>query len=650
MAYETGTQQAEEPKPKPLKPLNGERAFADTDYSKHQKIVEYVTSCKTEYFRDERYTKYMARIAKMQRLINQEWGEDRSTRFGMRHALMRASYDNYNDSLNDLFSVPDLMFYKADDGKSEQIASDMQLYTNRLLRSIGYHKHLSRRCSWIPDYGWSIAHDSYLFNEGWITRMQSGASESAIPGLSSMKFGKEWDVYQDRPNPDIVTPAQWFGSASHSDDQPYQGCIKRWYLRDILAAMKRTTADGKPLYNLEALEKLKTAMIRGESKKDEFAEDQQNNIVMKINWENKKAGPCVDITRFYGPLNEISDAELAEDVNEYYIECADGCLLLWMENPRDRFTMFTHGRSHPFRDTPFSRSFLDAVTPHQQFTDFLTNMSMESIVDKLTVHWGIYEEDMIDPDEFYNPKGLNSFLHMTGKGRMPQMIGGERSGAFADVKDVLTLLDRDRQRAGATDQEMGALGKSQDQTATAARILATASSKKIRAMVKNFCRDAVVPQVKNLVMLSLVHGKEEVRKFISGGKNIQITDEHIKFFLSDVPMEVTDSITVDRNEEAMKATAFLNYAGQILPNLIDPSAIIHVLRWSAKMNGLPMHIVDKAMPEPMPVDANAPKPAAPMLPPGAQPPAMKPPAAMTMPLGVNVNEGNPNASMVAPQA
>lgn len=586
----------EEPKPQ-KKPVNGERSFADTDQQKHKKIVAYVNGIKDAWFREERVTEYFNRTEKMRRLVDQRWGKDKATRFGLRHALMRAAHDSYIDTFSDLFAEDELAVYEGDTAEDAVFARDMQLYTNRLLRSIKYQRHLNQRFLYIPIYGWSPAHDFYQFNEGWVTKAQA---KTHMPGLDGLAFSREMDSLNDGPMPEAIRPEHcFFGSMAAPWEQTIRGSLKRWYLRDVLAAEKRETADGKPLYNLEALKKYKEMMIRGQSETDNHMQDKQKDLSRDVDFKDKTRGPYVDVVRFYGPLNEVPDSDLAQDGNSYYIECTANSLLLWVENPADRHTMFTDMRTHEIYDSPLSRSLLDSIMPHQQFTDFLTNMSMESITDNLTKHWAVWEEDMDDPNDFYSPKGLNAFLRMTGQ-KVPQIVENGRSGAFADVKDIITMLDRDRQRAGASDQEQGVLGNTQDKTATAARLLATAATKKVRAIIKRISNDAIVPQIKNLTMLSLVHSKPEMRRFISGGKEIIITPQHVQWYLNGANCRVNDSVTRDRNEEAMKITAFYQGIGQMVGQLADPSAAVYIMRHSADIAGIPQHIIDKALPEPMP--------------------------------------------------
>jgi len=646
MAYETEAEQ-----PKRRKPITGERAFQDTDEKKHRKIVEYVNARKSEYFDAPEYKAYIAKVAESKLLINQDT-RNLSTRMKLRFGLMRAGYDNLVDTLDDLFDVDDLVICRPDGSKEADIAGDFQIYLNRLLRSIHHHEHLSERFLYIPDYGWSIAHDTYQFSDGWQVKPQA---KTLLPGFESFDFGMEEDVFMDRPTSEIIRPDQWFGSVEHSGrSQPFQGTLKRWYLKEVLSAMKRKDKAGNPLYNMPELEKLAKLMEKGHQDADQYfrLKEDLGETGKDVGFETKtkSRGPYVDVIRFHGVLNDITDNDLAADDNEYYIECTRSCLLRWQENPRDRFTTYTHGRSYPYRSNPFSRSYLDTTKTHQQFNDFLVCMSAESILDNLTQHWAVWEEDLLDPNDFYFPRGINAFLQMQGQGRVPQAIGRERSGAFQDVKDILTLFDRDRQRSGPTDQEMGVQGGTADKTATTARILAAATDKTKRSMVKRLARHAVVPQIKNLGMLSLVHGKPENRRFISGDREININGDHLKWwmraFTMDTQILINDTITRDRNEEAMKATTFFQYAQQMAGQL-PPDTIAHVLRYSAELSGVPSSIIDKAIPPPLPVELAMPDGKTVMMPsamgmpppgaPGMTPPTQQPPA-----------PGGPSVPMVPP--
>jgi hypothetical protein len=644
---------------KPRKPITGERAFEDTapKADKYRKIVEFVNEKKNEYFKAPEYAAYMERVRLSKLLINQD-PAGLETRFKVRHSLMRAGYDNLVDSLDDLFDVDDLVICRADSKETEDFAGDWQLYLNRLLRSIKYQEHLSERFLYLPDYGWSIAHDSYRFSDGWVVKPQV---DSRIPGLDAFDFGMEEDVYMDRPEAEVVRPDQWFGSIEHSGrHQPYQGTLKRWYLKDVLSAMERKDKAGKPLYNLPELQKLADKMALGHQDADQHMKtgEDEGSATRDVEYgKQKHKGPFVDIIRFHGALNEITDKELAADPNEYYIECTRSCLLRWQENPRDRLSMYTHARTHAYRNNPFSRSYLDTTRSHQIWDDFLMGMSAEAIIDNLTKHWGVWEDDMLDPNDFYSPRGLNAFIVRQGQGRLPEFVGGDRSGAFSDIKDVLTIFDRDRQRSGPTDQEMGVQGGTADKTATTARILAAATSKSKRSIVKRISRQAVLPQIKNIGMLSLVHSRPENLKFMAGDKAVRLTGEHLKFWMraytTDTQILLNDTITRDRNEEAMKATTFFTFLQQMGAQM-PPDTLAHVGRYAGELSGIPQSIIDKALPEPLPVNLTLPDgrevtlPSAMAMPPPPMPGGMpmNPAAAGAAPLPMQGE--NPNASMAPP--
>ena len=133
-------------------------------------------------------------------------------------------------------------------------------------------------------------------------------------------------------------------------------------------------------------------------------------------------------------------------------------------------------------------------------------------------------------------------------------------------------------------------------------------------MVKRLCRSMIIPQVKNLVMLSLVHGKPENQKILSGGKEVRLTPKHVEWFLQSANMETANSITMDRENEALKWNDFLNYAIQVLPNLRSPDPMIKALRAGAEMRGIPKHFIDDILPKPGAIDANPVPPTPPKTP------------------------------------
>lgn len=155
-------------------------------------------------------------------------------------------------------------------------------------------------------------------------------------------------------------------------------------------------------------------------------------------------------------------------------------------------------------------------------------------------------------------------------------------------------------------------------------------------MVKNFSRDAVIPQVKNLVMLALVNSPPQLRKVLSDGQEIQIGKEQIDWWLTSANARVSDSVTRDRETELIRWNSFIDKAIQVLPDLATPDNMVEALRLGAEMYGFPQSKIDTMLPPPAKVDANA--PAAPAMPPV---PEMPQPEAQ----GLEVSEGAMNVPM-----
>lgn len=579
----------------------GEIAFKETPYQKHAAIVTYVNMVKDLYFNSTEYSEWVTKTSKVRSLVNQK-NVDKTTRFGLVQSILRTRNDNLIDTFSDLFDHPDLIVFTPDDKKDIPFSTAMQTYTNRMLRRIQYQKHLAKRFAYLPEYGWSIASDGYVYNEGM--QLVANGAMDYVTGLEDIKFTREMDTALDKPDPKIIPTEHWFGMVTEwGDGQLYQGYLRRWHLKDVMRAYEMKTSEGDPIYNRQELKKLIEAMQSSNVDRDmQFRIlDADGGIERDIKWDADKAGSYVDVIVYHGPLNGCYDNDLSKDPQEYDIVCTRNSLLKWCENPQFGYTPITHMRTHPKISSPFSRTFLDLIYPHQQFTDFMTNSAMESIVDTMTRLIAYWPEDLADSEELLSPRGYNAFLEMAGStAKVPQFIQPQSTPGFGALNSVLEIIDRDKQRAGATDQDLGVIGKTQDKTATAARILASASSKSTRSVVKNMSRDGIVPQIKNLIMLDLVYGDPKYRQIMSNGQTLQINSDTINWWLRDSSAKMNDDITTDKDAAELKFQNFLTTAVSVLPELKDPAHMIEALRMGANMAGLTQAQIDIILPPPIP--------------------------------------------------
>ena len=609
--------------------------YKESDNNK--KVLEYIQRIKSDYYEAPAFKQYKKRCETTKYLVNQLWEKGKkSTKFGFRLGMMRAGYDNYRDGLHDLFDLDEFVYMTPQQKTLEQEAyvDHLQGFTNNLLRQIGYKKMWFRRLDYLPDYGWSPACVDFLHADG----NQLRSNPKGMQGGASVPFEAAWATTLNKPVSKALHPYAWFtGNIDQSSDYTTQGYIKRWYLADVYAAEAKKTTDGKPIYNPKGIQQLKDLLGKKQTEQDSYMPSSKgqdiNDSDIRVDQTSKQ--PYVDVTYFHGSLGGC--AGYWGDPAVYIVEGTKSCMLRFVEDPLgSQFEEITHAKTHGFRSNPFSRSFLDGIREHQRMSDLLLNLAIENQVDSMHRFWWLNEDDLLDVNDFENPRGLNTFIKAGRENaRPPERIGDLRSGSLADMEQIFGILNHDRQLAGPTDQEAG-LGDTGpnsggNSTATQASILKSASSKKIRATCKRISEDAMIPEIKYLTLQALLYyDKDKLTSTTKDGQQIQLTPEHIKAFLNNSEFRVNDHVTRDSDSEALKSYNFWMSAQKLAQQLAQPEYAIKIIRAYGRKLGI--EELDDILPEPMaPEVGQAPQqpgiPGQPMAPgmPGAPPGGIAPP-------------------------
>jgi hypothetical protein len=600
-------------------------------------VREYVERLKSDYYGADVFKKYKKRCETTKYLINQLWESGKkSTKFGFRLGMMRAGYDNYRDALHDLFDLDEFVYLTAQQKTPDQVAyvDHLQGFIINLLRQISYKKMWFRRLDYLPDYGWSPACTDFRYAEGFQLRPNK---DFKAQGAASIPFDQAWGTTMSKPVSKALHPYAWFtGNIDQSSEFASQGYIKRWYLGDVYAAGNKKTPDGKPIYNPKAIEKLKETLGKKQTERDSNMPESKgrdmNDHDSKVDPINKQ--PYVDVTYFHGCLAGCSG--YYDDPTVYLFEGTKTLTLRFVEDPLGSvFEEITHAKTHAFRSNPFSRSWLDGIREHQRMSDLLLNLGIENQIDSMHRFWWLNEDDLLDPNDFYNPRGLNTFLQAAREGaRPPQRIADERSGSLQDLQEIFGILDHDRQIAGVTDQEAGMSARQQEgggnSTATQASILKSASSKKIRAVCKRISEDALIPEIKYLTVQALLYfSPDQLTSTTKDGQIIQLTPEHMKAFIQNSEFRTNDHVTRDSDSDALKSYNFWMSGLKLSQQLADPATSIKIIRSYGRK--LSIEDLDEILPAPAVPDASAQPPGMPGMPPapGAAPaiapPTMAPP-------------------------
>lgn len=591
-------------------------------------VREYVQRIKHDYYEADAFKKYKKRCETLKYLVNQLWENGKkTTKFGFRLAMMRATYDNYRDAMHDLFDLDEWVYLTCmnHDPQQKQYVDQLQGFINNLLRQINYKRMWYRRIDYLPDYGWSPAFGEFQYGEGYELRANKDYQTAG-----QLPFNAAWATILNKPASRPLHPYAWFTSSpTVAEGFSGQGYMKRWYLRDVYAAEKKQTKDGKPLYNPKAIAKLKEMLGKKQQERDPNMPESRGSDIndQDLRYDQGMKEPYVDVTYFHGCIGGCRGHY--DDPAVYTLEVTKGLTLRFAEDPLGyQYEEITHAKTHAYRSSPFSRSLLDGTREHQRMSDLLLNLGIENQVDAMHRFWWLNEDDLLDPNDFYNPRGLNTFV-LAGRenARAPQMIEGASSRTLQDMQQLFGLIRHDQQLGGMSDQEAG-LGQQggpggEKSTATEASILKSANSKKVRATCKRISEEAMIPEIKYLTLQALLfYTPQQLRATTKDGQVIPMTDAHFQAFVSNAEFRVNDHVTRDSDSEALKSYNFWMSATKLSQQLGQPEYAIKIIRAYGKKLGI--EELDDILPEPQLPTITSQGPGGPALPgqPGAVPAAV----------------------------
>lgn len=577
------------------KPLYDDKGY--TEDARNLKAVDYISNFKKEYYESDHFKFVRNRAETLKHLYNMTHKPGaKKQKYGIIGSLTQGVFHNYIDSLEDLFDQDELVTATAlkSGNEAQTLAEDLASYANNILQNTEYIKHLFKRFPYLLFYGHSPAFDSWVYNTGWAVKPKY---RSVGPG--EIDWTREADVTLNRVKSYALHPLNTFADITLGiDDQTQRGYIKRWYLQDVHQALARKTKSGEPVYNQQALQKLIAMMAKGENTADDnyYQDGKRDQDSTEVGRNRFTRQSYIDVTYYRGNLQGAEG--FRDDPNIYEVECTKGMCLRITEQPVDLFCPMTDMMTHPHSGSPFGATYLDSIVPHQKVGDTVQNLMLENLVDSMHRIYAYKYEDIRNLEDLRNPRGMQTFLEINQGGQVPVMLGDQRSGSFQDALKYLEILDNDRKRFSASDQELGV--GSEGQTATEAKILLSSGSKRLRAGVKRISRYGVVPQIRHIIFQSMVHQTPEQRQvFTRGGDQMQIGPKHFEALLTGALIRINDNVTRDKYADSMKAAEFYINAFKIAPALNTPDNGIKLIRYLGKEQGI--KDIDVIFPEPMPV-------------------------------------------------
>jgi hypothetical protein len=589
----------------------------EDDTQKQRARIEHINARVTDYRASEHFQRYERKVKTIRRLINQELPPElKKSKYQIITGMMRGGRDNLRDFIVNSFDTPEifnLVPMVADPAKKKWI-DELNEYQINFANSIKYKLHVQRLSEWMIEQGWAISHTYYKARNGWATKPQADPS---APG--GIRWTQEQDRFLGKPVGEICNPRNWAGSLDHHiDDRPMDILVKRWSYSDVIRAMARKDQGGKPIYNPEALQKLKTDFEKKQvnaSAKCEYIQDGAGDVPGGRADSSKRGSDSayVDVLYYCGPVSDIRGHEA--DENRYFIEVTGNLELRFSENQMDEdWSEVVHFQSHSDKSSPFTQAPLDSMVTFDKVNSFLMGLGIEGQVDAMTKYVLFAEDDYLNPEVISNPTRLVNMLRAkdSATSKPPQWIEPQRSASLDDLQKIFNVLDRWGQRIGTTDQEQG-VSQGPDRTLGETQILLQAATQKSQAFIHRFCA-GIQQEFKQMLLLDLMYS--DVRKkstYSRDGKSINLGPDHVLAFVTNTLVQVTDWITRNRGLELQRIMNAMTVTKDILAALGSPAPAVRMARAYLKISGV--KDVDEILPEPETLDAGKTTP-----PPGPVPP------------------------------
>ncbi len=592
----------------------------DKDKQKQRARIEYINARVTDFRASDHFTKYERKVKTIRRLINQELPPElKKSKFQIISGMMRGGRDNLRDFIQnslDADEIFNLVPTVADPAKKRAV-DELNEYQINFANAIKYKEHAFRLSEWMIEQGWAISHTYFKARNGWATKPQADPS---APG--GIRWTQEQDRFLGKPIGEICNPRNWAGSLDHHiDDRPMDILVKRWSYSDVVRAMARKDQDGNPIYNPDALNKLKADFEKKQangSAKCEYIQDGAGDVPGGRGEDAKRGSDStyVDVMYYSGPVSDIRGHET--DENRYFIEATSNLELRFCENQMDEdWAEVIHFQSHSEKSSPFTQAPLDPMINYEKVNSFLMGLGIEGQVDSMTKYLQFYEDDFINPEVISNPRHLVNMLRAKeSTTKPPQWVEPQRSASLDDLQKIFNVLDKWGQRIGTTDQEQG-VSQGPDRTLGETQILLQAATQKSQAFSRRFC-EGLNQEFKQMLLLDLMYSDTRKKALYSrSGKPINLGPEHVVAFVTNTTVQVRDWITRNRGLELQKIMNAMTVCKDILVALGSPDPAIRMARAYLKTAGL--KDVDEMLPDPDKLDANPPPPGAPPAPPGAPP-------------------------------
>lgn len=564
-------------------------------------IIDAVYKKKDDYYSSSAYSYFHQQGEAVVHAVDQKYRpREQTTRSGFYLGLHTGLYESLNETFTSIYSEADPLFiFNSKHKGQEDVALRAQKFLNASWESMG-QGNLGGTLQWL-----AITRDVPLYSMGvaYVRWHREGAN-AVTPTNVKTAFGDqlEWTdqlrTVLDEPEIERIHPFNWFGQWDVSNPG-YEGIIRRWSLKDLHDAAQ------DPSFNKQGLEKLEEMIKKGGQGDDKDYHKEDEN-------EFRQRERQIDILEYFGPLNDVKGME--DDSNEYHIICNQKVLLKMEVNKMPGYRPIKRTYSSQRNDTPFGRNMLSPSLPHTKIMNLMTNLGIDDVMGRMHHGWAVWEQFLENPNDFANPEGTNGIVYMapgSNKNHLPARIGGERSGVFDDLTNMVNMINTDKERTSATDQSLGLQGDA-NETATGRLLLKNADSKRTRSAIITMADTGLKPIGQHVNLLALKNTPQVVRQQMSyDGEPFNMSNDDVVWVWNNNTFNISDSILKDQENEALKRTNFLTVARDVL--LQDPAGLPklqNIIRDVGRQSGIKN--IERYFPEDTPIQVSQqPQPANP---------------------------------------
>ena len=489
---------------------------------------------------------------------------EQTTRTGFYLATMIAQYEAMMDSFTQTYlNAKPLFLVDSKRMGNEDLALTQQYFLNMVWESMGRDQvgglpQWMRLVSDVPLYSMAVSYVRWNRQTGLKTGpvMQQGAN------YNFLAWTEEADVLQDEPELERIHPYNWGGRWDSGYDLDWEFVQRRWRLQDIMALPEKKN------YKKSEIEELIGDLKKRKGERDPDFHDESE----QANYANTDESVFQDVVEYWGPINHIRSYE--DDPREYQIICDEKRIYLMEVNNIPGYRPIRRVTASNQNDSPYGRSLLAPTLPHAKILNLGMNLLLDDAITRIHNGWAVWPNYLKNPDEFANPEGTNPMVWMEDNApvdRIPKRIGGESSGIARDLRDGMSLINTDKERAGQSDTGLGARPQ-KDQTATATMKFAEADSRRIRSAITHMGVFGLIPIAKKINLLALRNIPEiDRRRMTYNGEAFQVTDEEAVELWNNNLVDIHDSVLDPQENQAMKLEKFLNVTKDIV--LQDPRGL-----------------------------------------------------------------------------